>query len=152
MKLAIIGEKILVRANDLKKVLKGRMDFSTAYAFSDMGAQLKRLICKNFASASGTYYVHLERYLEAMQKRIEKVHIEPNRDLMQLKKIQSCEEEYESLLGKFAGKVIPQDVYDVRFMIEELRVSLFAQVLKTFYPVSDKRVLIEIDKLKKLYH
>lgn len=152
LKLAIIGEKILVRANDLKKVLKGRMDFSTAYAFSDMGAQLKRLICKNFASASGSYYVHLERYLEAMQKRIEKVHIEPNRDLMQLKKIQSCEEEYESLLGRFAGKVIPQDVYDVRFMIEELRVSLFAQVLKTFYPVSDKRVLIEIDKLKKLYH
>jgi ATP-dependent helicase HrpA len=71
---------------------------------------------------------------------------------MQLKKIQSCEEEYESLLGRFAGKVIPQDVYDVRFMIEELRVSLFAQVLKTYYPVSDKRVLIEIDRLNKLYH
>ena len=68
-----------------------------------------------------------------------------------LKKVQDCEENYESLLGLFAGKTVPNDVWEVRFMLEELRVSYFAQSFRTLYPVSDKRVNNEIERLRGIY-
>jgi ATP-dependent helicase HrpA len=152
LEISKICEGILVKANDVRKKLKGKMDFSTAYAFSDMGAQLSHLIYKGFATdATPEYFPHLERYLDAMLRRIEKVPQDPNRDLMMLNKLKSCEDNYESLLGLFAGKIVPYDVKMVKFMLEELRVSYFAQSFKTLYPVSDKRVNVEIERLRVFY-
>lgn len=145
-------ESILLKANEVRKKLKGRLDFATAYAYSDMGGQLNRLIFKGFATSAGsTYFNHIERYLDAMLRRIEKVPQDPNRDLMLLNKVKSCEDNYESLLGMFAGKAIPRDVHEIKFMLEELRVSYFAQSFKTLYPVSDKRVNVEIERLRNYY-
>ncbi|MGN1392655.1 MAG: ATP-dependent RNA helicase HrpA [Succinivibrionaceae bacterium] len=150
-KIATICEKILVKANEVRKKLKGKMDLRTAYAYSDIGGQLSRLIYKGFVTETGPmYFPHLERYLDAMLKRIEKVPQDPNRDLMMLNKYKDVEHDYESLLGKYAGKILPTEVRNVRFMLEELRVSFFAQSIKTLYPVSEKRVHNEIERLKVL--
>lgn len=145
-------ERILSKANEVRKKLKGKLDFATAYAYSDIAGELNSLIYKGFATQTGsTYFNHLERYLDAMLKRMEKVVQDPNRDLMLLNKVKSCEENYQSLLGGFAGKIVPKEVREVKFMLEELRVSYFAQSLKTLYPVSDKRVNNEIERLRALY-
>jgi ATP-dependent helicase HrpA len=57
--------------------------------------------------------------------------------------------EYQQLVGKLGkGQAIPEEVSNVRWMIEELRISYFAQVLGTPYPVSDKRVLQAIEAIK----
>lgn len=64
-------------------------------------------------------------------------------------KVQHVEQAYQQLLGKLArGQAIPEEVRNIRWMIEELRISFFAQVLGTPYPVSDKRVLQAIDAIK----
>ncbi len=150
--LAEQAEKILLRSNEVRKYLRGRMDLQTAYAFSDIGGELNRLICKGFAtSATMKYYPELTRYLDAMLKRIERLPRDPARDRMLMLKCQAAEERYESLLGMFAGKTLPREVHLVKYMLEELRVSLFAQSLGTLYPVSEKRVTQEIDRLMAQY-
>lgn len=144
--LAKSSEGILMKANEVRKHLKGRMDFTTACAYSDMGGQLKALVYKGFATQTGPrYFPQLERYLEAMLKRLEKLPQDPNRDLVNLRKVEDCYKRYESLLGMYAGHLVPVGVRMIRFMLEELRVSLFAQSLRTLYPVSEKRVLNEIE-------
>ena len=97
------------------------------------------------------YYPELTRYLDAMLKRIERLPRDPARDRMLMLKCQAAEERYESLLGMFAGKTLPREVHLVKYMLEELRVSLFAQSLGTLYPVSEKRVTQEIDRLMAQY-
>ncbi|MBQ3683682.1 MAG: ATP-dependent RNA helicase HrpA [Succinimonas sp.] len=150
--LAEQAEKILLRSNEVRKHLRGRMDLQTAYAFSDIGGELNRLICKGFAtSATMKYYPELTRYLDGMLKRIERLPRDPARDRMLMLKCQAAEERYESLLGMFAGKTLPREVHLVKYMLEELRVSLFAQSLGTLYPVSEKRVTQEIDRLMAQY-
>ena len=144
--LAKSSEGILMKASEVRKRLKGRMDFTTACAYSDMGGQLKALVYKGFATQTGQrYFPQLERYLEAMLKRLEKLPQDPNRDLVNLRKVEDCYKRYESLLGMYAGHLVPEGVRMIRFMLEELRVSLFAQSLRTLYPVSEKRVLNEIE-------
>ena len=129
-----------------------QMDFRTAYAYSDMGGQLNGLIYKGFATdATMEYFPRIEFYLDAMLRRIEKVAIDPNRDTVMLNKFKSVEENYQSLLGLFAGKIVPLEVKKVRFMLEELRISYFAQSIRTLYPVSDKRINVEIDRLREMY-
>ncbi len=61
-------------------------------------------------------------------------------------KVESIREDYKELLNKVPkGMAIPDNIKEVRWMIEELRVSYFAQQLGTPYPVSDKRVKNAID-------
>ena len=61
---------------------------------------------------------------------------------------QKAADAYQSLLGKFSGKVLPPEVDAIRWMLEELKVSLFAQQLGTPYPISSKRVLLAVQELK----
>ncbi|MNU02500.1 ATP-dependent RNA helicase HrpA [compost metagenome] len=73
---------------------------------------------------------------------MEKLAIDSNRDRVYMLKVQSVEADYKALLAKIPkSQPIPAEVANIRWMIEELRVSFFAQQLGTPYPVSDKRVL-----------
>ena len=72
---------------------------------------------------------------------MEKLPIDPNKDRMHIMKIDSVVSDYKELLNKIPkGQPVPEKVKEIRWMIEELRVSYFAQQLGTPYPVSDKRV------------
>lgn len=139
-------EKILTTAFNVNKKLKGKMDLSMAFAMSDIKSQMENLIFKGFATECG--YKRLPdilRYITAIDKRIEKLRIDPNRDRMLLLKIESVRDEYKELLNKIPkGQPVPLEIKEIRWMIEELRVSYFAQQLGTPYPISDKRIRIAI--------
>ena len=71
---------------------------------------------------------------------MEKLPIDPNKDRMHQMTIEKATAEWEKACAKYPKGKVPQGLLDVRWMIEELRVSLFAQQLGTAYPISAKRI------------
>lgn len=150
VKIAAQVEQILTAAHGIRKLFKGKMTLELAFAHSDIQAQLERLIHKGFVTATGAARLpDLLRYMKGIERRMEKIPVDANRDRMYMLKVQHVEQAYQQLVGKLAkGQAIPEDVQNIRWMIEELRISYFAQVLGTPYPVSDKRVLQAIEAIK----
>ncbi|WP_431193021.1 ATP-dependent RNA helicase HrpA [Vibrio vulnificus] len=135
-------ETILTTAFNINKKLKGKIDFTMAFALSDIKAQIEGLIFKGFATECGWKRLpDILRYMKAIERRMEKLPIDPNKDRLHTLKIESVVKDYKELLNKIPkGLAVPENVKEIRWMIEELRVSFFAQQLGTPYPVSDKRV------------
>jgi len=140
-------EAILTMAFNINKRLKGKVDFSMAFALSDIKAQIEGLIFKGFATECGWKRLpDILRYMKAIERRLEKLPIDPNKDRLHMLKVESIREDYKALLNKVPkGMAMPDEIKEVGWMIEELRVSYFAQQLGTPYPVSDKRVKNAID-------
>ena len=136
-------EQILTLTHQLNQRLKGKMDFTMAFALSDMKSQIAGLIYQGFVQKSG--YARLPdllRYLQAIDKRMDKLAQDVNRDRAAMLRVEQVQQAYQQLLAKLPkSKPISDEVAEIRYMIEELRVSLFAQQLGTKYQVSDKRVL-----------
>jgi ATP-dependent helicase HrpA len=112
---------------------------------ADVRAQLARLVYKGFLSATPWERLHdLPRYLKAAQRRLEKYPENPERDARHGASIAELWKRYEERAARLrrTGEADPR-LEEFRWRIEELRVSLFAQELKTPYPVSFKR----LDKL-----
>jgi len=141
-------EQILTLTHQLNQRLKGKMDFTMAFALSDMKSQIAGLIYQGFVQKSG--YARLPdllRYLQAIDKRMDKLVQDMNRDRAAMLRVEQVQQAYQQLLAKLPkSKPISDEVAEIRYMIEELRVSLFAQQLGTKYQVSEKRVLLEISK------
>lgn len=142
-------EQILTTAFAINKKLKGKIDFTMAFALSDIKAQVEGLIYKGFATECGwKKLADIHRYLKAIERRLEKLPVDPNKDRLHMLKIESVTNRYKELLNKIPkGVSVPENVKEIRWMLEELRVSYFAQQLGTPYPVSDKRVLHAIDAI-----
>lgn len=143
-------EQILSLVFAINKRLKGRVDMAMALGLSDVKAQLAGLVYKGFVTGNG--YHRLDdtlRYLQAIDKRLEKMAIDPHRDRAQMLKVEQVQQAWRQWLHKLpAARQVDEDVESIRWMIEELRVSYFAQQLGTPYPVSDKRVLQAITQLE----
>ena len=140
-------EQILTLTHQLNQRLKGKMDFTMAFALSDMKSQISGLIYQGFVQKSGyTRLPDLLRYLQAIDKRMDKLAQDVNRDRAAMLRVEQVQQAYQQLLAKLPkSKPISDEVAEIRYMIEELRVSLFAQQLGTKYQVSDKRILNLID-------
>ena len=117
-----------------------------AFALSDMKSQISGLIYQGFVQKSG--YARLPdllRYLQAIDKRMDKLAQGVNRDRAAMLRVEQVQQAYQQLLAKLPkSKPISDEVAEIRYMIEELRVSLFAQQLGTKYQVSEKRVLVAL--------
>ena len=141
-------EQILTLTHQLNQRLKGKMDFTMAFALSDMKSQISGLIYQGFVQKSG--YARLPdlfRYLQAIDKRMDKLAQDVNRDRAAMLRVEQVQQAYQQLLAKLPkSKPISDEVAEIRYMIEELRVSLFAQQLGTKYQVSDKRILNIIER------
>ena len=142
-------EQILSLNHALNQRLKGKMDFTMAFAFSDIKAQLSGLIYPGFVQKSGYDRLpDLQRYLQAVDKRIDKLAQDVNRDRAAMLRVEQVQQAYQQLLAKLPkSKPISDEIAEIRYMIEELRVSLFAQQLGTKYQVSDKRILNLINNI-----
>ena len=108
----------------------------------DVEQQLNCLIYKNcFSHTPWEHVQHLPRYLKALRLRIEKHPNNPERDGRNAQAVGMLWQNWEAAVEKQkkAGKPT-QELLDFRWLIEELRVSLFAQELKTPFPVSVKRL------------
>ena len=141
-------EQILSLNHALNQRLKGKMDFTMAFALSDIKSQLSSLVYQGFVQKIGYDRLpDLQRYLQAVDKRIDKLAQDVNRDRAAMLRVEQVQQSYQQLLAKLPkSKPISDEVAEIRYMIEELRVSLFAQQLGTKYQVSEKRVLNVIER------
>lgn len=140
---AIKVEKALSLSHDISKRLKGRVSLDVIQSQGDIKQQLDKLIFKGFVAQSGIDKLDdIIRYLTAILRRLEKLSVDANQDRLKLIEVNKVEELLQNIISK-QRKDIPlsEEVLATRWMLEELRVSLFAQNLGTAYPISVKRIL-----------
>ena len=142
-------EQILTAVFNINKRLKGRVDMTMALGLSDIKAQMAGLVYRGFVTGNGFRRLgDTLRYLQAIEKRLEKMAIDPHRDRAQMLKVESVQQAWQQWLNKLPpNRREDDDVREIRWMIEELRVSFFAQQLGTPYPISDKRVLQAMEQI-----
>ena len=117
----------------------------------DVRAQLAELIRPGFVAETGFARLpDLDRYLRAVLHRLERAPADLTRDAISMAEVLAVEQSYAGLLDALRpARRAGEDVVAVAWMIEELRVSLFAQRLGTAYPVSVKRVQKAIDAVER---
>lgn len=109
-------------------------------ATADALQQLQRLVPKRFLAATAWPRLqHLPRYLKAIVLRLDKLRADPARDAARLAELKPQEQRYWRLVAERKGAV-DERMEDFRWLLEELRVSFFAQELRTPQPVSVKRL------------
>ncbi|HEX6920540.1 MAG TPA: DUF3418 domain-containing protein, partial [Actinomycetes bacterium] len=115
----------------------------------DVRAQLAGLVHPGFVTDTGRSRLpDLLRYLRAVHRRLEVLPTAPGRDRDRLATVKRVQEEHDKLLAELPPERRDDaDVRELRWMVEELRVSLFAQTLGTAYPVSEKRIYRAMDAL-----
>ena len=134
--------EILSEATSLKKAIKKATSLTTMHAVSDVKAQMENLVYPGFVAQTGyDQLVHLPRYLKAAQVRLTKLGPNLHRDNQLMLTVQDLEDSYDNAVKSLpAGTIVPDALRRVNWMIEELRVSFFAQELGTAYTVSEKRI------------
>ncbi|MFE5892439.1 ATP-dependent RNA helicase HrpA [Streptomyces sp. NPDC056462] len=116
---------------------------------TDVRKQLDALVKPGFVTQAGLRRLpDLMRYLIAVDRRLQQMPTNVQRDSARMEKVHEMQDEYAWLLEQMPqGRPVPSQVLDVRWMLEELRVSYFAHALGTAYPISDKRIVKAIDTL-----
>jgi len=141
--IALEVEQCLLLSQQVRKSLKGKIPLDQIQSRGDIQDQLDNLVFAGFVSAfGGERLSDIVRYLKAIQRRLEKLPVDPNKDRLMTLTLANLEEQYKAAVKAYEnkGSVVPDEVAEIRWMIEELRVSFFAQTLGTKYPVSEKRV------------
>ena len=106
----------------------------------DISGQLQRLMPKRFLpQAPYAQLQHYPRYLKAINLRLDKQRADPARDTLRLAELRPLEQRYLRRLVEQKG-VADARLDEYRWLVEELRVSFFAQELRTPQPVSVKRL------------
>ncbi|WP_244201050.1 ATP-dependent RNA helicase HrpA [Lonsdalea britannica] len=142
-------EKILTAVFSINKRLKGRVDMAMALGLSDIKSQMSGLVFRGFVTESGWQRLpDVLRYLNAIERRLDKLAQDVHRDRAQMLKVEQVRQAWQQWLNKLPPERQEDDeVKAIRWMIEELRVSYFAQQLGTPYPISDKRVLQAMEQV-----
>jgi ATP-dependent helicase HrpA len=135
-------EQVLSGAARIRKALKQSASLAAINSLNDVKAQLEHLVHPGFVAATGWEQLqHLPRYVRAMEVRLEKLAGHLQRDTAGMLAVQKLEDDYDAALDALpAAMAVPDDLRRVGWMIEELRVSLFAQELGTAHTVSEKRI------------
>jgi ATP-dependent helicase HrpA len=109
-------------------------------AAADVARQLEELMPAGWIGATpAAQLAHLPRYLKALGLRIEKLRADPDRDARLLAEVVALETPWRRAVAQRRGQPDPR-LEEFRWLLEELRVSLFAQELRTPMPVSIKRL------------
>ncbi|WP_411701718.1 ATP-dependent RNA helicase HrpA [Corynebacterium sp. LaCa97] len=119
-------------------------------AINDMENQLNFLLPPNAITVHGAAHLrHLPRYIQAMRIRLEDMSLDPDRDADRQAEVDNAKAYLANRLRNLpAGREKTREVKDIHWMIEELRVSLFAQRLGTAHAVSLRRIQKAVDKLR----
>ncbi|MDQ3762522.1 MAG: ATP-dependent RNA helicase HrpA [Actinomycetota bacterium] len=136
-------QRILAVAHTVETRLAELTASVFAPAVTDVRAQLTSLAGPGFVTATGAQRLpDLTRYLQAIARRLDKLPRDPNRDRDWMHRVGAVTQAYQQLRDRVGDG---PELQRIRWMIEELRVSYFAQELRTPYPVSDKRIYQAID-------
>ncbi|WP_281268907.1 ATP-dependent RNA helicase HrpA [Alteromonas aestuariivivens] len=142
LKIAQQVETGLTLAHQCQKQMKGNVPLTMVSALGDVKQHLSTLVYPGFVTDIGAHRLDdWNRYIKALVRRLEKLPVDPNRDRLQQISVEKARSEFDKTVGKYPIGKAPQALMDARWMLEELRVSLFAQQLGTAYPVSVKRIL-----------
>ncbi|RII43050.1 ATP-dependent RNA helicase HrpA [Galactobacter valiniphilus] len=136
-------EKVLASSVRITNKLSGMSGEALKDTVEDVRSQMRGLVYPGFVASTGyAQLAHLPRYLTAVERRLDKVIAGAlTKDLQGLDIIQELEDEYDAALDRTpAGAAHPAKLLPVKWMLEEQRVSLFAQELGTAYSVSPKRI------------
>ncbi|WP_435105362.1 ATP-dependent RNA helicase HrpA [Nocardiopsis synnemataformans] len=142
--------RVLVLWRKVSKKVKGTTSLAVLPSLNDVQGQLGDLVGEGFVTRTGLARLDdLHRYLRGVEYRLNKLPENPRRDQVNMSKVEQTRQAVAKLRGSLPpGRAADPDVAELRWMLEEYRVSLFAQELRTAYPVSDKRILKAIEAVK----
>jgi ATP-dependent helicase HrpA len=144
----------LEAAHEAERRLRAAASPPLAAAFDDARTQFAALIYPGFVSETGLGRLpDLVRYLQAISRRLDTVAADPARDAGRMATVRRVTDACRQAVAELpAWRRSGADVREVHWMIEELRVSLFAQVLGTRGPVSEKRILAALASVRSSLH
>jgi ATP-dependent helicase HrpA len=140
-------QRILTAAYAVEQRLSRTTSLPLVAALTDIRAQLSSLVHRGFITGTGyARLADLPRYLAAIERRLDRLPQNPQRDREQQARIEQVQREYQEMLaGLPPARRDDEAVRQIRWMIEELRVNVFAQALGTPYPVSEQRIYRAMD-------
>ncbi|HEX7202280.1 MAG TPA: ATP-dependent RNA helicase HrpA [Arthrobacter sp.] len=143
-----VVERILASTRRIEKQLKGTTSLALISALNDVKSQLEQLVYPGFVARTGYAQLsQLPRYLSAIEKRLERLPGNVQRDALNMAVVQRLEDDYDDAVSALLpGRKAGPELTQVRWMLEELRVSLFAVELGTAYSVSEKRIRAVLNK------
>ncbi|MDO3705963.1 ATP-dependent RNA helicase HrpA [Micromonospora sp. C28SCA-DRY-2] len=140
--------RVLAAAYAVEQRLGRTQNLAVVAALADIRAQLTGLVHAGFITETG--YARLPdllRYLTAIERRLDRLPGNPQRDKQQQDRVAVVWKEYQDMLAALPPtKRNSAAVRQIRWMIEELRVNVFAQALGTPYPVSEQRIYRAMDE------
>ncbi|MBF9128811.1 ATP-dependent RNA helicase HrpA, partial [Plantactinospora sp. S1510] len=139
--------RVLASAYGVEQRLTRTNSLPLVAALTDIRAQLSALVHRGFVTETGhARLADLPRYLTAIERRLDRLPQNPQRDREQQARIEQVQQEYRDMLAALPPARRDDDaVRHIRWMIEELRVNVFAQALGTPYPISEQRIYRAMD-------
>jgi len=139
-------QTVLMLNHNIRKQLKGKIDLSLLETLNDIKDQINSLVYAGFLDELSLEELRqYPRYLKAIVKRLDKLQGDAHKDRGLRLQIQNLWDDYKKTLDKHG---MTEDLKEFRWMLEEFRVSLFAQDLGTAYPVSEKRLSKRFNEIK----
>ncbi|WP_460855104.1 ATP-dependent RNA helicase HrpA [Nocardiopsis coralliicola] len=142
--------RILAQAAAVAKRIKGSTSLAVLPSLNDAQGQLAGLIKPGFVTEAGIRRLPaLQRYLSGLDHRIGKLAENPRRDQVGMAQVEQARALVERTRGALpAGRGDDPDARELGWMLEEFRLSLFAQQVGTAYPVSEKRIAKAAEAVK----
>jgi len=142
-----VAQKIAQRVNDIlvnhqkiAKQVRGKANPRWLASLTDIKGQLDDLISTDFVRKTPEKWFHqMPRYLKALDQRLQKIDQDPSKDQKGIAEMRPLLQQFQQLAEEPVYQNSPQLV-EIRWMLEELRISLFSQPMKTIMPVSIKRI------------
>ena len=146
-----LAEQTLAAHHQVRKRLNGSIPMSWIEAAADIQSQLEALVYPGFVTGTPYRWLqHLPRYLQAVDVRLNKLDQAPDRDRLRradIERLWSCWQQRQAEHAK--RDIQDPELEQFRWMLEELRVSQFAQELKTAFPISLKRLEVQWAKVRE---
>ena len=133
-------------------LLNARRDIQlSGLSYRELDADLKRLLPADFlARVPFTQLTHLDRYLKAVQIRAERSRTDPRKDAQKAELVAVYQQELDKLSAEDQSPERTALVGELHWMLEEYRVSVFAQELGTAHPISPKRLDKKLEQIRQL--
>ncbi len=148
-RLAVAVSALLKEWRAVRAAADGAKSPSFAEALADINGQLATLLPANFIEATPRQWLdYLPRYLKAIGRRLERLPGNLKRDAELAAKVKPFAAAFRTLAAQPTASAVRPELEQLRWMIEEFRVSLFAQELKTMLKVSEKRLAEQLELAK----